>query len=57
MGVVKSVEKQKGVAGQFAVSKSQTYYWTQKLNIEDADAGTLPQEPVKGVLCTRRLLL
>ena len=31
-GVVKSVEKKKSVAGQFAVKyKSETYCWTQKL--------------------------
>ncbi len=33
VGVVKSVEKKKSVAGQFAVKyKSETYCWTQKLN-------------------------
>jgi hypothetical protein len=36
VGVVKSVEKKKSVAGQFAVKyKSETYGWTQKLNKED----------------------
>ncbi len=31
VGVVKSVEKQKSVAGQFAVKyKSETYCWTEK---------------------------
>ena len=36
VGVVKSVEKKKSVAGQFAVKyKSETYCWTQKLNRED----------------------
>ena len=36
MGVVKSVEKKKSVAGQFAVKyKSETYCWTQKLSRED----------------------
>jgi len=33
VGVVKSVEKKKSVAGQFAVKyKSETYCWTKKLN-------------------------
>ena len=36
VGVVKSVEKKKSVAGQFAVKyRSETYCWTQKLNRED----------------------
>jgi hypothetical protein len=36
VGVVKSVEKKKSVAGQFAVKyKLETYCWTQKLNKED----------------------
>ncbi len=36
LGVVKSVEKNKSVAVQFAVKyKSETYYWTQKLNRQD----------------------
>jgi hypothetical protein len=36
VGVVKSVEKMKRVAGQFAVKyKSKTYCWTQKLNRKD----------------------
>ena len=36
VGVVKSVEKKKSVAGQFAVKyKSETYCRTQKLNKED----------------------
>ena len=35
-GGEKSVEKNKSVAGQFAVKyKSETYYWTQKLNRQD----------------------
>ena len=35
VGVVKSVEKKKSVAGQFAVKyKSETYGWTKKLNRE-----------------------
>ena len=35
-GVVKSVEKKKSVAGQFAVKyRSETYCWTQKPNRED----------------------
>ena len=34
--MVKRVEKKKSVAGQFAVKyKSETYFWTQKLNKED----------------------
>jgi hypothetical protein len=34
--VVKSVEKKKSVAGEFAVKyRSETYSWTQKLNRED----------------------
>ena len=34
-GVVKSVEKKKSVARQFAVKyNSETYCWTQKLNTE-----------------------
>ena len=35
--MVKSVEKKKSVAGQFAVkySKSETYCWTKNLNMED----------------------
>jgi len=36
--VLKSVEKKKSVAGQFAVKykyKSETYCWTKKLNKED----------------------
>jgi hypothetical protein len=33
---VKSVEKKKSVAGQFAVKyESQTYCWTKKLNRQD----------------------
>ena len=33
---MKSVEKKKSVAGQFAVKhKTETYCWTQKLNRED----------------------
>jgi hypothetical protein len=36
VGVVKSVEKKKSVAGQFAVKyTSERYCWTQKLNKED----------------------
>ncbi len=36
VGVVKSVEKKKSVAGQFAVKyMSETYSWTSKLNRED----------------------
>ena len=36
VGVVKSVEKKKSVAGQFAVKyKSETYSQTQKINKED----------------------
>jgi hypothetical protein len=36
VGVVKSVEKKKSVAGQFAVKyRSETYSCTQKLNRED----------------------
>jgi hypothetical protein len=36
VGVVKSVEKNKCVAGQFAIKyMSETYCWTQKLNKED----------------------
>ena len=36
VGVVKSVEKKKSVAGQFAVKdQSETYCWTKKLNKED----------------------
>jgi hypothetical protein len=38
VGVVKSVEKKKIVAGQFEVKyRSETYCWTQKLNREDYD--------------------
>jgi uncharacterized membrane protein len=40
VGVVKSVEKKKSVAGQFAVKyKSETYCWTKKLNREDYGVG------------------
>ena len=36
VGVLKSVDKKKSVAGQFAVKyESETYCWTQKLNRED----------------------
>ena len=36
VGVVKSVEKKKSVAGQFAVKyKSEAYCWTKKVNKED----------------------
>ena len=37
VGVLKSVEKKRSVADQFAVKycKSETYFWTQKLNKED----------------------
>ena len=36
VGVLKSVEKKKSVADQFAVKyKSKTYCWTQKLNKEE----------------------
>jgi hypothetical protein len=36
VGVVKSVEKKKSVAGQFTVKyRSETYCWTKKLNRED----------------------
>ncbi len=41
LGVVKSVEKKKSVAGQFAVKyKSETYYWSQKLNKKDYGVDT-----------------
>ena len=35
VGVVKSVEKKKSVAGQFQSSMSETYCWTKTLNKED----------------------
>jgi hypothetical protein len=36
VGVVKSVEKKKSVADEFAVKyKSETYCWTKKLDKED----------------------